>query len=79
MSNHNDWTTYQAECVERLSKRFKKTAIDLIEYSGGLDDSGTEVFAKDILGNANLLDYLADCLRYYESKKERDDEQQENT
>jgi len=73
MNKHNVWTTYQAGCLKRLSRNFKKTANELIEYSGGLDDTDTEVFAKDIIGNAGLLDYLADCLERYESKEDDSD------
>ena len=75
MNEHNEWTTYQAGCLERLSSNFKKVADELIEYSGGLDDSSTEVFAKDIIGNAGLLDYLATCLRNYEKKENNNAEQ----
>lgn len=78
MNEHNRWTTYQAECLERLSSNFKKTALELIEYSGGLDDTDTEIFAKDILGNAGLLDYLAKCLYSYEAKTERQDKNNDN-
>ena len=70
MNKHNQWTTYQAECIERLSKNLRKTAEELLEYSGGLDDSGTEAMARDIIGNAGLLDYLAGCFRHYESKED---------
>lgn len=74
MNKHNRFTTYQADCLKRLSRSFKKTATELIEYSGGLDDTDTEIFAKDIIGNAGLLDYLADCLEHYESEEDSNDE-----
>lgn len=74
MNKHNTWTTYQAGCLKRLSNNFKEVAVKLIEYSGGLDDTETEIFAKDIIGNAGLLDYLVACLECYESNKDSNDE-----
>ena len=58
-----------------LPKSLNKTAIELIEYSGGLHDSSTEIMARDIIGTVGLIEYLADCLDRYENKQADEDAQ----
>lgn len=55
-----------------LADKFKQTALDILEYSGGLDDSSTDIFARDILGNACLLEYIAKYMAEHAEEEGKD-------
>lgn len=69
MENLKRYLNGNSESIKNLAGKFKQTAIDILEYSGGLDDTSTDIFARDILGNACLLEYIAEYMAEHAEKE----------
>ncbi len=69
MENLKRYLNGNSESIRNLASEFKRTAMDLLEYSGGLDDTSTDIFVRDILGNACLLEYIADYMAKHAEKE----------
>lgn len=72
MENLKRYLNGNSESIMVLADKFKKTAMDILEYSGGLDDTSTDVFARDILGNACLLEYIANYMAKHAEEEGKD-------
>ena len=72
MKNLKRYLNGNSESIMTLAGKFKQTAMDILEYSGGLDDTDTDIFARDILGNACLLEYIAKYMAEHAEEEGKD-------
>ena len=72
MKNLKRYLNGNSEIIMILADKFKQTAMDILEYSGGLRDTSTDIFARDILGNACLLEYIAKYMAEHAEEEGKD-------